>query len=159
MQRRRTATTAGVALVLGLTLAACGQSNTPSAYEPIVEGNFLEACTNRDYTLTDDTLAITDATLAPDVTGGSDEQCRCQYQVFVDMVPYNSDDTSQPGYEGPTFTELDDALRNDDDPAAAFDRLPEDVRDALSSCPLPDRPTGSGSDTTTADETTTTTEG
>lgn len=149
---------AGVALVLGLTLAACGESNTPSSYEAIVEKNFLEACTNRSYTLTDDTLAGTDDTLSPDVTGGSDEQCRCQYQVFVDMVPYNSDDDSQPGYDGPTFTELDDALRNADDPAAEFDRLPADVRDALSSCPLPDGPTAGGAtdDDADADSPTTT---
>ncbi|MCD9625090.1 hypothetical protein [Rhabdothermincola salaria] len=147
---------AGVALVLGLTLAACGESNTPDSYEAIVEKNFLEACTNRSYTLTDDTLAGTDATLSPDVTGGSDEQCRCQYQVFVDMVPYNSDDASQSGYEGPTFSELDNALGSNDDPAAEFDQLPDDVQDALGSCALPDRPTG---DTSADDESTTTTEG
>lgn len=167
MQRRRTAATAGLALALGLVLTACGQSNTPESYDSLVEKNYLEGCTNRSFDLTDDTLAITDDTLSADVEGGTEEQCRCQYQVFVDMVPYDGDDTSKPGYQGPTFTELDESLRDADDPAAVFGELPSDVRAALDSCPLPG---GSGSDgdggdvgsqstTTTAgdDETSTTT--
>ncbi len=166
MQRRRTAATAGLALALGLVLGACGQSNTPESYDSLVEKNYLEGCTNRSFDLTDDTLAITDDTLSADVEGGTEEQCRCQYQVFVDMVPYDGDDTSKPDYQGPTFTELDDSLRDADDPAAVFGELPSDVRAALDSCPLPggsegdDTEEGSQSTTTTvADGTSTTTSG
>jgi hypothetical protein len=155
MQRRRRAGMTGLVLALGLLLAACGESNTPSSYDTIVEKNFLEGCTNQAYNMTDDTLDATDNTLSPDVTGGSDEQCRCQYQVFVDQVPYNSEDTSKPGYEGPTFTELNDALGGDN-PGEELNQLPADVREALESCPLPAQSSGTDAD---ADEPTTTTAG
>jgi hypothetical protein len=144
---------AGLAAVVALGLTACAPSNTPTSYDDaVVEQNFLEGCLNRYVNLTNDTLAVTDDTLSPDVAGGSQPQCECQFQVFVDQVPFNSDDTSKPGYVGPTFIELNDDLEGDN-PGEAFNTLPAAVQDDLKACAR-SGPTG-GSATTLPTETTT----
>jgi hypothetical protein len=145
---------AGLAAVVALGLTACAPSNTPTSYdEAVVEQNFLEGCLNRYVNLSDDTLAVTDDTLSPDVTGGSQSQCECQFRVFVDQVPFDSADTSKPGYVGPTFVELNDALEGDD-PGEAFNTLPADVQDDLKAC-AQSGPTGAAPATTLPTETTT----
>jgi hypothetical protein len=155
MQRRLGATLAGTAAVLALGLTACAPSNTPTSYDSaVVEQNFLEGCLNRYVNLVDDTLAVTDDTLSPDIAGGTQQQCECQFQVFVDQVPFNSDDTSKPGYVGPNFSDLNKSLQGDNG-GEALNTLPTDVQDDLKSCALPGQ-SGSGTGTTLPTETTTT---
>lgn len=137
MQRRVGVAVTGTALVLGLGLMGCAPSNTPTAYtEPVVEQNFLEGCMNRYINLTNDTLAITNDTISTMVTGGTEDQCRCQFQVFVEQVPFNSSDTTVAGYLGPNFTDLNNDLRGDNG-GEAFNALPSGVQDDLKACALP----------------------
>ena len=119
----------------------------------MVEQNFLEGCLNRYVNLVDDTLAVTNDTLSPDLAGGTQQQCGCQFQVFVDNVPFNSDDTSKPGYVGPNFTDLNKSLQGDNG-GEALNTLPPDVQNDLKACALPGA--GSGTGTTLPTETTTT---
>lgn len=154
MQRRTGAKMAAMAAVVALGLTACAPSNTPDSYDAVVEQNFLEGCLNRYVNLVDDTLAVTNDTLSPDVAGGSQPQCECQFSVFENQVPYNSDDTSKPGYVGPTFVDLNNSLEGDN-PGEAFNTLPADVQDDLKACAQSGPATG-GSGTTLPTETTTT---
>jgi hypothetical protein len=147
MQRRVGVKVAGLAAVLGLGLAGCGASNTPTAYEPLVEKNFLEGCTNHYVSLTDDTTALTDNTVDDEAIGATEDQCRCMYETFVDNVPFNGDDKSKPDYDGPNFTELDKDL-DSNNPGEAFNELPEDVKGRVSGCV--DGPSGGSTTTTTA---------
>lgn len=155
MQRRLGATLAGAAAMLALGLTACAPSNTPTSYDAVTEQNFLEGCLNRYVNRVDDTLAVTNDTLSPDVAGGTQQQCECQYQVFVDQVPFNSSDTSKPGYDGPNFTDLNKSLEGDNG-AEALNTLPPDVQGDLKSCALPAQSGPTGSGTTLPTQTTTT---
>jgi len=153
MQRRVGVKVAGLAAVLGLGLAGCGANNTPTAYEPLVEKNFLEGCTNHYVSLTNDTTALTDNTIDDGATGATEDQCRCMYDVFVDNVPFNGDDKSKPGYDGPNFTQLDKDL-DSNNPGEQFNELPDDVKRQVSDC-VADPSSGGGSTTSTtaADDT------
>lgn len=155
MQRRLGAKLAGAAAVLALGLTACAPSNTPTAYDSVTEQNFLEGCLNRYVNRVDDTLAVTDDTLSSDVAGGSQQQCECQYQLFVEQVPFNSSDTSQPGYAGPNFTDLNKSLEGDNG-QQTIDSLPSEFQDELQACARSAESGPAGSATTLPTETTTT---
>ena len=125
---------------LGLVLGACAPSNTPTSYDDsLVQQNFLEGCTNNYVDVTDDTTfevtsdTIDDDAAAVSSSGGS---CTCMFEVFVENVPFNDSAKADPqyaGYAGPTFTDLDGDLGGDD-PSAAFNSLPGDVRDDIVAC-------------------------
>jgi hypothetical protein len=140
MQRRRGAKVAGLVAGLGLVLAACAPSNTPQSYDdPLVQQNFLEGCTNMFVDVTDDTtFTVTNDTIDDDASAvaSTSDACRCMFQVYRDNVPYDDDAKADPqyaGYSGPTFTSLDSDL-DTDNPADAFNSLPQDVRDRVSAC-------------------------
>ena len=138
-----------VLALLGLVaLTGCGvPSNAPSAYDEQVEANFLLGCTG-DVPETDGSTT----TLA------SDDQCGCAYDVFVAMVPYDDDARDQEQFAGypadaPTFRDVDGNV--DGDPEE-FNKLPQDVRDALAACEDGGAPTtsdtaGEASEGTTSD--------
>lgn len=117
-------------VILALGLSGCAQSNTPSEYGTVTEQNFLELCTNRYYENTDDTLAITDNTIAADVEAPTPAQCECQYDVYVAQMPISD------------FTTLNNKLK--ENPQEAWDAVPSSITTALMSCM-----NSSGSSTTT----------
>jgi hypothetical protein len=125
---------------LGLLGASCTiPSNSPEAYDDVVQENFLAGCAEAvlaaDLEVDDDALA----------------RCECRFDVFVELVPYDSDDRDLEQYEGypersPTFVTLQSEVRSD---PAAIDDLPPDVRAALGECDdvtAADRPAPDDSD-------------
>lgn len=153
----------GGALVLGLTLGACSQSNTPDAYDTLTEQNFLETCTNFYFDNTDDSLSITDNTVTDDtvVEPWSQESCECQYRVFAGPtgkgdgtdggMPINASVAKSAGWNGPNFTDLNADLKND--PQKAWDELPQEFKDGIAAC---QRDGGSSSGSTSSSTTSTT---
>jgi hypothetical protein len=148
-KRRIGAGVVGLALVATLGLTGCNEDNTPKAYDTLTQQNFLELCTNLYFNSSDDTLAATSNTVKADVTAPTQEECQCQYDVFVNQVPINDNDTSKPGYNGPNFTDLNAQLKSD--PATAWATLPASVTDAVTACV---KGNGSGADSSTSSTTT-----
>ena len=109
-----------VALVAMLGLSGCSQSNTPTEYGTVTEQNFLQLCTNRYYDNTDDTLAVTDRTIAADVNSPTPDQCKCQYDVYVAQMPISD------------FTTLNSELKEDQE--KAWNSVPESIKTDLTSC-------------------------
>lgn len=107
-------------LVAVLGLSGCNQSNTPSEYGTVTEQNFLELCTNLYYDNTDDTLAVTDRTIAADVNAPTPDQCKCQYDVYVAQMPISD------------FTTLNSKLK--ENPEEAWNSVPTSITDALKGC-------------------------
>jgi hypothetical protein len=122
-------------LLAVLGLSGCKQDNTPSEYGTVTEQNFLELCTNRYYDNTDDTLAVTDNTIAADVNAPTPDQCKCQYDVYVAQMPINkaaASESQYSGYSGPNFTDLNTKLK--ENPEDAWNSVPSSITDALTSC-------------------------
>ena len=171
--RRVTFGVVGLALVLGLGLGACAQSNTPEEYNTLTNQNFLETCTNYYFENTDDSLSQTGNTVTADVTNPPNrDQCQCAYEVFAGPggdvpppVPINSSTAkTDPNYNGPNFTDLNAELKSD--PQKAWDNLPDDIKTAVNGCISGSGATtsttassGDGSTTTTATDGATTTTG
>ena len=112
-----------MAFVAVLGLSGCSQSNTPTEYGTVTEQNFLQLCTNRYYDNTDDTLAVTDRTIAADVNSPTPDQCKCQYDVYVAQMPISD------------FTTLNSKLK--ENPEEAWNTVPESITTALKSCVNP----------------------
>jgi hypothetical protein len=148
-KRRISAGVVGLVLVATLGLTGCSQDNTPQSYNTLTQQNFLQLCTNLYFTSSNDTLAVTSNTIKADVKAPTQAQCQCQYEVFVNQVPINDDDTSKPGYSGPNFTDLNAELKTD--PAKAWATVPVSVTNAVTACLK-----GDTSTSTTAPATTTT---
>jgi hypothetical protein len=146
-KRRRGAGLVGLAFVAILGLTGCNQDNTPQTYNTLTQQNFLELCTNLYFNKSNDNLAATSNTIKADVTTPTQAECQCQYDVFVNQVPINDNDTSKPGYNGPNFTDLNAELKSD--PAKAWATLPASVTDAVTACVK-----GGSTTTTTAAATT-----
>ena len=109
-----------VLLVAVLGLSGCNQDNTPKEYGTVTEQNFLELCTNLYYDNTDDTLAVTDKTIAADVNAPTPDQCKCQYDVYVAQMPISD------------FTTLNSKLK--ENPEDAWNSVPTSITDALKAC-------------------------
>jgi hypothetical protein len=107
-------------LVAVLGLSGCNQDNTPKEYGTVTEQNFLELCTNLYYDNTDDTLAVTDKTIAADVNAPTPDQCKCQYDVYVAQMPISD------------FTTLNSKLK--ENPEDAWNSVPTSITDALKGC-------------------------
>jgi hypothetical protein len=160
MKRRRVgAGTAALALALGFGLGACGESNTPEAYDTLTEQNFLETCTNFYFDNTDDTLTITTATVSDEAVEPPDEAtCKCMYTVFTGPtgegdgtdggMPINETVAKAANWTGPNFTDLNADLKSN--PEDAWDNLPQDpFKDGIDACQASGG-ASSGSTTTTA---------
>lgn len=144
--RRVGAGAVALALVAMIGLSGCKQDNTPKAYNTLTEQNFVELCTNHLYESTGDLTDSTSGNAAPSLdpalksTGTtiksgidalSQDQCLCQYQVFVNQIPVNKS-AAQAGYSGPNFTDLNSKLKTD--PETAWATLPDSVTTALKTC-------------------------
>lgn len=172
-KRRAGVGAAGLALLLGLTLGACAQSNTPDEYNTLTQQNFLESCTNFYFDNTNDTLAITSNTVSDKAQSPPNQsQCQCMYDVFTGPngdgtdggMPINETAAkAQAGYTGPNFTTLNADLKTD--PQGAWDDLPDEFKNPILACGqggggssgTTTTTSGGGSTTTTATEGTTTT--
>ncbi|CAB4343331.1 unannotated protein [freshwater metagenome] len=140
-----------LALVCMIGLSGCNQDNTPKEYNTLTQQNFLELCTNRYYDSTNSTIAQTGNTIKSGIDASSQDQCQCQYDVFVKQMPINKS-AAQPGYTGTNFTDLNSKLKTD--PEAAWAAVPESITNAVKACM-----SNSSSGTATALSTTTTTAG
>jgi len=165
--RRAGAGAIGLAALLGLTLGACSQSNTPEEYNTLTQQNFLESCTNFYFDNTDDTLGITENTVTDDTVVAPPDQntCQCMYEAFAgpegsdapEPMPINSTVAKTPeysGYTGPNFTDLNADLKSN--PDDAWNSVPQNFKDDINAC---SKSGGSGTTTTTAGGSTTTTAG
>jgi hypothetical protein len=145
--RRVSAGAIGLAALLGLTLGGCKQDNTPNEYNTLTNQNFLETCTNYYFDNTNDTLAITSNTVKADVTPPTQDQCQCQYEVYVNNMPINktaAKESQYANYTGPNFTDLNAQLKTD--PQKGWDSVPQDLKDQVNACTSTG---GSGGSTTT----------
>ena len=122
--------------ITALTLAGCAQKNTPTEYNSLTEQNFMELCTNYYYQLEGEgdsqTLTITSSTIAGDVKGLSPSICTCQYNVFADNVPINSDAAEDANYSYISFTSLNSDLK--DNPETAWSKVDPAVVTAIDNC-------------------------
>ncbi len=119
--RRRSAIGAlALALLALFALTGCQQDNTPTEYGIVTQQNFLELCTNHYYDNTDDTLAITDNTIASVDNAPTADQCQCQYDVFAQQMPISD------------FTDLNAKLKSNPDEAWAA--VPQSITTALDAC-------------------------
>lgn len=155
MGRRMRVVVAGTAVLMAIGLAGCKTDNTPKEYNSLTQQNFLELCTNHYYDNTDDSLVQTSSTIKSNLETPTQDQCLCQYDVFVNQVPINKSDASKPNYSGPNFTDLNAKLKTD--PQGGWDSLPSSVKDAVSGCMSAAPVNSSTTSTTLATENTTTT--
>lgn len=128
---RRVGTGVGVlALMLMIGLSGCDQSNTPTEYNTLTQQNFLELCTNRYYESADSTLKQTDSTIKSDIDALNQDQCQCQYDVFVEQMPINK--AAANGSGATNFTDLNSALKTN--PEEAWGTVPDSIKTALTAC-------------------------
>jgi hypothetical protein len=119
--RRRFAVVAVIALAL-VGVACNPPSNEPDEYDDTTRSNFLEGCTG---IVTEGTAL--DASTSSIGEGADPSVCECQYEWFVDNLPFDSDAAEQQG-QGPdavNFVELNQQL--EDDPNS----MPEDIQSSL----------------------------
>lgn len=152
MGRRMRAGTAVLAALVAISLTGCNEGNTPTDYNALTNQNFLELCTNHLYDLTDDTTLTQTGNTIAKVDAPSAAICQCQYDVFVNQVPINKNDTSKPNYSGPNFTDLNASLKTD--PEGAWNSVPASVKEAVATC----NTTGGSSSTATTTAAPTTTQ-
>jgi hypothetical protein len=128
MSRLRPRSLVGLAVLSLVALSACSPpSNTPDAYDDVTEANFVEGCTG---IVTTGTAA--DASTSSVAPGASEDVCRCQYNWFVQNMPFDQQAAEDAG-DGPdalNFKELNQQLQ--DDPTS----MPQDVQDSLRSACL-----------------------
>ncbi len=138
---------------IGLVLVACAAlaltactvpSNAPEAYSDAVRDNFVTGCTGNIPKTNNTTTS-----LAPT------DYCGCAYETFEALVPFNDAERSDSQYSGypadaPTFTAFNDELSKSDDPASVWSKLPQNVQERLTSCPLPPPGPLASTSTTTA---------
>ena len=135
-----------LALIALVGLSGCQQDNTPKEYGIVTQQNFLELCTNHYYDNTDDTLAITDNTIASVDTVPTPDQCQCQYDVFANQMTISD------------FTTLNAKLKTN--PDEAWGAVPDTIKTAITACMSSgssDAGTSGSTTTTVADAGSTTT--
>jgi hypothetical protein len=141
MSLRRSSVVA--AFVFGvLAISACKPpSNQPKAYDNVTQANFIEGCTGivtTGDTATGDTAmgdtATGDTAKSPSTSvvttdGASSSVCKCEYNWFVNNVPFDQQtaDSQGKGPDAVDFLELNQQLQ--DDPTS----MPQDIQDSLNS--------------------------
>jgi hypothetical protein len=136
-------------LVVGAAvLTACSPpSNAPQAYDDVTKANFVQGCTGVVTIGTDQ-----DAETSIVGEGADTSTCECQYDWFVQNVPFDSEaaGASGQGENALTFTELNQQLQ--DDPQS----MPDSIKEGLeSSCGSSATSSGGPSGTTEAQSGTT----
>jgi hypothetical protein len=116
-----------LALVVAGTalLAACSPpSNAPQEYNDVTRTNFVQGCTGIVTIGTEQ-----DAETSIVGEGADTGVCECQYDWFVENVPFDSEAAEAQGQGGDavTFTELNQQLQ--DDPQS----MPDFVKEGLAS--------------------------
>jgi hypothetical protein len=115
-------------LVAAFVTTACNPpSNEPDEYNETSRSNFMQGCTG----IATEGTAV-DAPTSSIGEGAPESVCECQYDWFVENVPFDSEAAEQAG-EGPdavNFVELNQQLG--DDPNS----MPEDIQNSLrTACP------------------------
>jgi hypothetical protein len=125
MPRLRSRSALVLLLVAGFTLTACNPpSNEPDAYDDVSKANFIEGCTG---VVTVGTAESASTSIVSD--GAPAAVCECEYQWFVDNVPFDSAAAEEQG-KGPddlTFEELNEQLGDN------ANSMPQDIQDSLKS--------------------------
>lgn len=123
MSRLRS-TSALAFLVALLALPACSPpSNTPKAYDDVTEANFIEGCTG--VVTTSGTAENPSTSIVTD-NGASRDVCKCQYDWFVENIPFDQKAADEAGTPDQVdFQQLNQQLQ--DNP----DSMPEDYQSGL----------------------------
>jgi hypothetical protein len=109
-----------VALLGGLALTACSPpSNEPDAYDDTTRTNFIQGCTG----IVTEGTAI-DASTSSVGAGADADTCECQYNWFVDNVPFDADAATAAGKPW-NFVDLNQQL--EDDPNS----MPDEIKQGL----------------------------
>lgn len=123
MSRLRSRTAVAVLCAAFLALTACSvPSNEPDAYDDTTRANFIQGCTG---IVTEGTAL--DASTSSIGPGAPLAVCECQYEYFVENVPFDSAAAEDAGL-GPdavNFVELNQQVENDPN------SLPQDIKDGL----------------------------
>lgn len=126
MPRMRPRPVLAALALCGLLAVGCTTpSNEPGDYDDTTRRNFLEGCTG---IVTEGTGQ--DASTSSIGEGADLATCECQYDWFVQNVPFDSDAAEAAGLgpDAPNFVELNRQVQ--DDPNS----LPEDIRQAMQAC-------------------------
>jgi hypothetical protein len=126
MHRPRPRTLVAVLAIAIVALTGCNPpSNEPDAYDDVTRSNFLQGCTG----IVTEGTAI-DASTSSIGAGASQAVCECQYDYFVQNVPFDSDAAEEAGLgpDAANFVELNQQVEND--PGS----LPQDIKDGLQAC-------------------------
>ncbi len=118
--------TAVVAFVFGLlALSACKPpSNEPTGYDDVTKANFIEGCTGVVTSGTADSTSTSVIT----TNGASPDVCECEYNWFVDHMPFDQKAAEAQGNrDALNFQTLNQQLQ--DNP----DSMPQDIQDSLRS--------------------------
>jgi hypothetical protein len=119
--RRRSALVAAVVGLVALT--ACNPpSNEPDAYDDTTRANFIQGCTG---IVTEGTAL--DASTSSVGAGADQATCECQYDYFVNNVPFDSAaaEAAGKGADATNFVDLNQQL--EDDPNS----MPDDIEQGL----------------------------
>lgn len=151
MPRMRPRPVLAALALCGLLAAGCTTpSNEPDSYDDTTRANFLEGCTG---IVTEGTGA--DASTSSIGEGADLAVCECQYDWFVQNVPFDADaaEAAGLGRDAPNFVELNQQVQ--DDPES----LPENIRQAMRACadgtaPGTGEPQGEGAGTSSTSSTT-----
>jgi hypothetical protein len=128
MSRLRTRSALAVLLFGLFAITACNPpSNEPDAYDDVSKANFIEGCTG---VVTSGTAESASTSIVSD--GAPANVCECEYNWFVDHVPFDSEaaKTQDTRPDGLTFEELNQQLGDN------ANSMPQDIQDSLrSACP------------------------
>lgn len=125
MSRLRHRSLPAVVVAALFVITACNPpSNEPDAYDDTTKANFVQGCTG----IVTEGTALDASTSSLEGGAGADPQtCECQYNYFVDNVPFDSEAAEQQGEgpDAPNFVELNQQL--EDDPNS----MPDDIKNGL----------------------------
>jgi hypothetical protein len=123
MSRLRMRSALALLFVAVFALTACNPpSNEPDTYDDVSKANFIEGCTG---VVTVGTAESASTSVVSD--GASASVCECQYEWFVDNMPFDSEaaKTQNTRADGLTFDELNQQLGDN------ASSMPQDVQDDL----------------------------
>lgn len=130
MSRLRCRSLPAVFVAALFVITACSPpSNEPDAYDDTTQANFIQGCTG---IVTEGTALDTSTSSLEGGAGADRGTCQCQYNYFVQNVPFDSEaaEQQQKGPDAVNFVELNQQL--EDDPNS----MPDDIKNGLqAACP------------------------